>query len=158
MKTLHILLSICFTSLFAIASFAQDKTETYAVSGNCGMCQKKIESAAKKAGAAYASWNKDTKQLTVKYNSTTTDNNKIQQEIANAGYDTPNYKATDEAYNSLEKCCQYDRTATTAKQTMQCSSKCDMKDGKCTDMSKCKEMGCCKDEADCKDKGCCKKS
>jgi periplasmic mercuric ion binding protein len=158
MKTLHILLSFCLTSLFTIASFAQDKTETYAVAGNCGMCQKKIESAAKKAGAVYASWNKDTKQLTVKYNSTSTNEAKIQQEVADAGYDTPNFKATDEAYNKLEKCCQYDRaTATTGKAAMQCSDKCDMKDGKCTDMAKCKEMGCCKDEAACKDKGCCKK-
>jgi len=33
-----------------------------------------------------------------------------------------------------------------------------MKDGKCTDMSACKDNGCCKDDANCADKGCCEKA
>ena len=36
-----------------------------------------------------------------------------------------------------------------------CSDKCEMKDGKCADMEKCKTEGCCKDEAACKANGCC---
>jgi len=98
--------------LIAITSFgyAQTKSETLKVSGECGSCKKKIEAAAKKAGASYAVWDVDSKELTVKYNSTSTNSAKIQQAIANVGYDTPEFKATEEAYNKLDDCCQYERT------------------------------------------------
>ena len=157
---------ICF--LIASTSFAQKTTtENFKVSGECGTCKKKIEKAAKEAGATYALWNVDSKVLTVKYSSTSTNTAKIQESIANTGYDTPGYKATEEAYNKLDKCCQYEREAV-SKEMNCCASmkdgKCDMsscKDGKC-DMQACKDAGCCKDgKCDmevCKDKGCCKKS
>jgi copper chaperone CopZ len=98
--------------LVAVASFgyAQTKTETMKVSGECGSCKKKIESAAKKAGATYALWDVDSKELTIKYNSTSTNSAKIQKAIADVGYDTPDFKASDEAYNKLDGCCQYERT------------------------------------------------
>lgn len=93
-------------------SFAQQiKTETLKVSGVCGMCKKKIEKAAKEAGATYAVWSTNTKVLTVRYNSVSTNSAKIQTKIAAVGYDTPDAKATDEAYNQLDQCCQYDREA-----------------------------------------------
>ena len=97
--------------LIAITSvgFAQAKSESFKVSGECGSCKKKIESAAKKAGASYAAWNVDSKELTIKYNSTSTNTAKIQKAIAAAGYDTPDYKASDDAYNKLDGCCQYER-------------------------------------------------
>lgn len=144
--------------LISIASFgfAQTKTETLKVSGECSSCKKKIESAAKKAGASYALWDVDSKELTVKYNSTSTNTAKIQQTIASAGYDTQDYKATDAAYNKLDKCCQYERTAATDSQTSCDSKACAgmncMKDGKCQ-----QDMSCCKD-SDCSTKDCCKKS
>ena len=86
------------------------------MSGECGTCKKKIETAAKKAGATYALWNVDSKELTVKYNSTTTNSAKIQKTIADAGYDTQDFKASDKAYNSLDGCCQYERTTNTDKE------------------------------------------
>jgi mercuric ion binding protein len=107
--------SLIFSLVFiSIASFgfAQSKSETLKVSGECGSCKRKIETAAKKAGATYAVWNVDSKELTIKYNSTSTNSAKIQKAIANVGYDTPDFKATDEAYNKLDGCCQYDRTTT----------------------------------------------
>jgi copper chaperone CopZ len=115
MKSL--ILSLVFV-LIAGTGFAQTKSETLKVSGECGSCKKKIESAAKKAGATYAVWNVDSKELTVKYESTSTSSAKIQKAIAEVGYDTPDFKATDEAYNKLDGCCQYDRTsAATDKKT-----------------------------------------
>jgi hypothetical protein len=152
MKTLFFLLFISIASF----GFAQTKTETFKVSGECGSCKKKIESAAKKAGASFASWDVDSKELKIKYNSTSTNTAKIQQAIAAVGYDTRDYKATDEAYNGLDKCCQYERTASTdMKSTCDnkaCADKNCMKDGKCE-----KDMSCCKD-SDCANKDCCKKS
>jgi periplasmic mercuric ion binding protein len=110
MKSL--ILSFVFIAIASIG-FAQTKTETLKVSGECSSCKKKIESAAKKAGASYAVWDVDSKELTIKYNSTSTDNVKIQKAIAAVGYDTPDFKATEEAYNKLDKCCQYDRASAT---------------------------------------------
>ena len=142
----------------ATFTFAQQKTDNMKVAGNCGMCKKTIEKSAKEAGATYALWNKDSKVLTVKYNSASTSKTKIEQKIAGAGYDTPDFKASEEAYSKLDGCCQYEReTAATEKKMACCTEKCEMKDGKCADMAACKEKGCCKDEAACKEKGCCSK-
>ena len=153
MKTLQIsLLSFLFLS-FSTIGFAQTKSEKFKVAGECGMCKKKIENAAKEAGATYALWNTESKVLAVKYNSTSTNSAKIQEAIANVGYDTPNFKATDEAYNKLHECCQYDRTGSSAKNCCddkKCAEEKCMKDGKCA-----KDMQCCKD-SNCTSKDCCK--
>ena len=157
MKTLKIFLvtAICIST---IAAYAQKtRTESFKVAGECGTCKKKIETAAREAGATYAAWDMHTKVLKVNYNAGT-DVSAIQQSIADAGYDTPKFRATDAAYNGLDKCCQYERQI--AKKSANCcgSDECKMKDGKCADMTACKEKGCCKDDADCAHKGCCEKA
>ena len=153
MKTIRIFPTI--TLFLAIANFAiaqKVKTETFKVSGECGMCKKKIEAAAKEAGATYAVWSPQTKILKVSYNASASGTSVIQQKIADAGYDTPNFKASAEAYNALDECCQYERSS---KETTCCGVACDMKDSKCTDEAACKEKGCCKDSEKCKEMGCC---
>jgi len=153
MKTLKFFFS--FVLLFiASYSFAQTKSEQFKVAGECGTCKKKIEKAAKSAGASYALWNTDSKLLTVKYASTSTNKAKIEQAIAEAGYDTPDVKATDDAYNSLDGCCQYERAAKAAASccdSEKCTKAACMKDGQCA-----KDAACCK-EAGCDQKDCCKK-
>jgi hypothetical protein len=151
MKTIKIsLFSLLFISLSFFA-LAQEKTETIKVSGECGMCKKKIEKAAKTAGASYAAWDVDKKELVVKYNSTSSNTAKIEKAVAAAGYDTQNEKASEEAYNKLDECCQYQRTAEVK---AGCCANCSgenadcCKDGKCADCKdgKCdKNMECCKD-------------
>jgi periplasmic mercuric ion binding protein len=111
---MKLLLSFLLISIASLG-FAQTKTETFKVAGECGSCKKKIESAAKKAGASYAAWNIDSKELIIKYNSTSTNTAKIQKAIAAVGYDTPDYKASDDAYNKLDDCCQYERTGSKEK-------------------------------------------
>lgn len=138
MKTqLSIVLACLFISVF---SFAQTKTalktEKIKVWGNCEMCKAKIEKAAKAAGASYALWNDEAHVLTVKYTEGKTSTDKIEKKVAAAGYDTQNETATQEAYDKLPGCCQYDRKATT---TIESTS-----------------MSCCKDTATCK-KDCCTK-
>ena len=117
-KTL--IFSVLFAGL-AIAAGAQEKTEKLKVSGECNTCKKKIESAAKTAGATYAVWDKSTKMLVIKYNTSASNTAKIEQSIAGAGYDTPDYKASDDAYNQLDDCCKYDRSG--AKETTSKKSK-----------------------------------
>ena len=127
MKSLKIFSFVTILMASATLSFSQaaTKTENIPVSGNCNMCKSKIEKAAKGAGASSAVWNVKTKTLTIKYNSSTTNTAKIEQTVADAGYDTRDVKATDEAYNKLDACCQYKRTSDNSK--MDCC-----KDGKCT--------------------------
>jgi mercuric ion binding protein len=171
MKSLKIFSTVLICCAIATTSFSQKtKTETFQVSGNCGMCEAKIEKAAKAAGATYAEWNKDTKVITIKYNSTSSNLAKIQKSIADAGYDNAGVKTTTEAYDKLHACCKYDRTESNQAKTCCDNEKCSKedcagtdccKDGKCT-MQTCKDAGCCKDgKCDmtvCAEKGCCKKS
>lgn len=145
MKTFKIFsVTVIFLSLVNISSAQKNQKESFRVSGNCEMCKAKIEKAAKTAGASYAEWNVDTKILAVKYSAAATDVMKIQQKIAETGYDTPEFKATAESYNKLPKCCRYERV-NAAKAA-------------CCDNEKCgKEENCCKDK-ECCEEGKCKKS
>ena len=136
MKTLQLLFAVLFISFTAVA---QEKTEKIRVSGECGMCKSKIEKAAKSAGASYALWDVEKKDLTVTYNSTSVNMAKIEKAVAAVGYDTQNEKATTEAYNKLHECCKYERTAADQAKANCCA---DCKDGKCTG-DKCAD--CCKD-------------
>lgn len=110
MKKLKLILFAC-ACMFSMQLFAQsgDKTEVIKVSGNCGMCKKHIEKAAALPGVDKAVWDKKTKELTLVYNADKVTSDKVQKSIANAGYDTEKFKATDKAYKALDECCQYDR-------------------------------------------------
>ena len=158
MKTLKIFSLVLICCSFATASFAQKtKTETFKVSGNCGMCETKIEKAAKSAGATYAEWNADTKIITVKYKSSSSNLAKIQKGIADVGYDNAGVKATSETYNKLHACCQYEREE--SNQAKACCEDGQMdccKDGKCTKEGN-NGKECCKKEGAAKAE-CCKKS
>lgn len=103
--------AICLFAGIA-TSFAQAKTETIKVSGNCGSCEKHIEGAAKKAGAEKAEWDKETKILTVTYDASKTTNDEIQKKVASVGYDTEKYVGDEKAYKKLAECCQYDNKRT----------------------------------------------
>lgn len=104
--------TLAFISILAFSfTYAQsaDVADSLVVNGNCGMCKKNIEKSATEAGATYAFWDRKTKMLNIKYDASKTDRRKIEQKIAEKGYDTENVKASEEAYNKLEECCQYER-------------------------------------------------
>jgi periplasmic mercuric ion binding protein len=108
MKKLKVLATAILMLMGIAASFAQTKTETIKVSGNCGSCKKHIEKAAKSAGAEKAIWDKETKVLSVTYDASKTSNDAIQKKIASVGYDTEKYVGDEKAYKNLDECCQYD--------------------------------------------------
>ena len=108
MKSLRFLSAVVLTFL-SIAVFAQSKIDSIKVRGNCTMCKKKIETALKVPGVSAASWSPETKVLKVSYDSSVITNDQIQQKVAAVGYDTQKFKASDEAYNKLHGCCQYER-------------------------------------------------
>lgn len=164
--------SIVLTSIIALFTFgtvSAQKKETVKVWGNCGMCEKTIETAAKAAGATEADWNTETKVLSVAYKAKKTDLSKIEQAIAAAGYDTQNFTAPDAAYNKLHSCCQYERKAGAAAHTQHqgdcCKGgKCEKHSMNCSECSNCKggqgkcDADCCKDGKCSSGKACCKKA
>lgn len=85
-------------------------TKTFKVFGNCGMCEKTIEGSLQSVkGIEKADWNKDTKMMEVSFHEHDITLAEIKKKIASVGYDTDETKATDESYNNLPGCCQYDR-------------------------------------------------
>ncbi len=104
-------------AIFPATIALAQRTEKITVSGNCGMCEKKIEAAAKDAGAKKADWDKKTKVLVVTYDPGKTSNDAIQKKIASVGYDTENVTAGMDAYENLHECCKYDNKRKPASET-----------------------------------------
>ncbi len=103
------LMAIVFTSTACNAKINNSITETHKVFGNCEMCKKTIEKAVKQNKIASGIWNKDTKILTLTFDSTKTNADEVLKRIAHAGYDNEKYLASNDAYNNLDDCCQYER-------------------------------------------------
>lgn len=108
MKPIKSLLPVAFLFM-AISVSAQTKTESFKVSGNCGMCKKRIEKATQVEGVSKAEWNAETKLLTVSYDSTKIIAEALQQKIAAVGHDTEKFTAPDSVYENLPGCCLYER-------------------------------------------------
>jgi len=104
---------LSLTGLFLIGVMtvlAQSKTEKFKVYGNCGMCENRIETAAKSVdGVTAANWSQETKMLELTYDESKTNIHKAHLAIAKVGHDTDIHKAKDEVYNNLPGCCKYDR-------------------------------------------------
>ena len=85
-------------------------TETsFGVKGNCGMCKKTIETAAKSLdGVIKADWDKQSKQVSLVYDSQIIDLMSIHQAIANSGYGTELVENNIDSYENLPLCCKYD--------------------------------------------------
>jgi copper chaperone CopZ len=95
------------------AQIKNAKTESVKIYGNCGMCEKTIETAAYKKGEAKADWDQDSKMAQITYDPGKTNLDAVLQRIAAAGYDSDKFKATNDAYGNLHSCCKYDRPAGT---------------------------------------------
>lgn len=102
--------SLIYLLLIASAGvYAQPKTSKtdVKVSGNCGMCKKRIETALDHPGIRFAEWNTKTKNLEVVYNTRKITLAEIRTLVAATGHDTDSLKARDEVYAKLPFCCLY---------------------------------------------------
>ena len=82
---------------------------SFGVRGNCGMCKTTIEKAANGVdGVATANWDEAKKKIDVSFDDTKTDEMAIHNAIAASGYDTEKVACSEEAYNDLPGCCQYE--------------------------------------------------
>ncbi|WP_435623504.1 heavy-metal-associated domain-containing protein [Flagellimonas sp.] len=96
--------------LITIVSFGQEKNKkmTFEVDGVCDMCKVRIEKAALGVpGVKYAIWDIPTHQLSLVVDERKTNSMEIKSAIVQAGHDTKELKATQEAYESVHPCCRY---------------------------------------------------
>jgi periplasmic mercuric ion binding protein len=104
-KFIIITLLLTGTTLFSQNKNAKASIE---VDGVCMMCKARIEKASiTTKGVKSAVWNVDTHELKLIYDERKTNLKAIQTNIAKAGHDTKEIKATDEAYESIDACCHY---------------------------------------------------
>ncbi len=93
----------------AQASAETGMTSKFKVYGNCGMCEKRIEKAAKIKGVTLADWDVDSKILTIHFDEKKVTPGKVHQAVAAVGHDTDKVRAKDKVYAKLHGCCQYER-------------------------------------------------
>ena len=103
------LVALVFITMITVTA-QTEKKETFKVAGNCGMCETRIENAAKSVdGVLSADWDKETKMIEVKFDSDKVAIQKVDMAIAKVGHDTKMHKASDEVYDKLPGCCKYER-------------------------------------------------
>ena len=110
MKTKISLLTVfMFFSLVSLTA-KEKQVEEFKVYGNCGMCEKRVETAAKAVDGVFkAEWDSETKLMKVTFDAAKTDVKKIQKAVADVGHDTDLYTAKNEVYDKLHGCCKYER-------------------------------------------------
>lgn len=78
------------------------------VSGACGMCAERIESAAIKQGKAEsASYDVESQMLTVNIDEEKTSISRVRYEVSLVGHDSGNFIAPQDVYDNLHSCCKY---------------------------------------------------
>jgi mercuric ion binding protein len=103
-----VLCAIMLVFVSVVSGFSAEKKESLKVSGNCGSCKKRIEKAVKSvSGVQTASWDKNTKMLTVTFDDSKTALATIKTKIVEVGHDIETEKSTDAVYSALPKCCKY---------------------------------------------------
>ncbi|MFT4695511.1 MAG: mercuric ion binding protein, partial [Urechidicola sp.] len=104
-------LKLCIVALLLILtsqSLAQADVKTdFWVDGVCGMCEERIEKAALIKGVKSASWDVDSKMLTIEFDKGKVKLHQIHEAISKVGHDTKQAKATQEVYDNLHGCCKY---------------------------------------------------
>lgn len=111
MKKSILIAASCMWVMSSCQNGTLNKTSEIKVWGNCNMCKKTIETAVNVDGVLEADWNKDTKMMSIGYDSTLINLERIEQLISKSGYDTEMFQAEEDAYNGLHECCKYERKA-----------------------------------------------
>jgi copper chaperone CopZ len=106
-----LLASIFFLFLANSSVFAQKppkKAEIkIQVSGNCGMCERRINNALDVPGVIFSSWDRVSKTATIAYKPRKISEQKLHELIAAAGHDTDKVKSDTSVYSKLPGCCLY---------------------------------------------------
>lgn len=98
----------CLCLLLPLTLLAAEQTVSLEVAGNCAMCKKRIEKAAKSvSGVKEASWDKKKKVLTAVFEDKQTNTSAISAAVLKVGHDVDTTAASQDAYEKLHECCQY---------------------------------------------------
>jgi copper chaperone CopZ len=104
---MRLLLFVSLALGMIACSQSSNKESEFYVRGNCDMCKERIENAAKaKPGVVSASWNVETSQLRVSYDSLKTKELEIHQAVAATGHGTKQVEMNEEAHKELPECCR----------------------------------------------------
>jgi mercuric ion binding protein len=109
------LILIVLVSLIGISVQAQEKKSKnkaveFKVSGNCEMCEKRIEKAAFSVkGVKSAEWHADHGDIHLIIDENKCSKEDVAKAIAAVGHDTEFIKAADSVYEKLHGCCNYER-------------------------------------------------
>lgn len=100
---------LAITSLFTACTSKGNASTSFWVRGNCEMCQERIvETLQAVPGVTDASYDLETHQALVSFDSTKTNAAALERACANAGHETKAEKSSESAVQSLPKCCQPD--------------------------------------------------
>ncbi len=101
---------LSFVLFISALLFAQDSkvVETeFKVFGNCGMCKTRIENVLKIQEVKLAKWDKQSKLVKVAYIEDAVTVDSLMKRVAAVGHDTEKFKAPNDVYAKLPKCCLY---------------------------------------------------
>ncbi|TYP97849.1 copper chaperone CopZ [Tenacibaculum adriaticum] len=107
MKKIFTIVAV-FLMVFSIKAQKKNAKVTLEVDGVCMMCKKRIEKAALNTkGVKFANWDVESHWLTVIMDERKTSKTMVCENLAKAGHDTKEIKATKEDYDNLHPCCRY---------------------------------------------------
>lgn len=100
---------IILVLIFLVSCKSKEVETQVHVWGVCDLAKQKIDSAAKLPGVVKADWNKETRLLTLKFDTTKISLDNILKSVAMAGFDNERYFADDYTYEKLPDNCKYER-------------------------------------------------
>jgi len=116
MKTTKLLsssfLAVLCSMIFTGTAFSQEKkidTIKIKTSAVCGMCKERIENGlAYEKGVKDVSLDVETKIVTIRYNTKSTNPDNLRKKISKLGYDADDIPCDKAAYDKLPACCKKD--------------------------------------------------
>ncbi len=102
-----ILCLFTFSNIHATKYNIADTTIQFKVFGACEQCKDRIEGILTIKGIQEATWDVDSKMLTLTYNPSLIGLTKIKNRIVGVGHDLENKKANNQVYDKLPACCHY---------------------------------------------------
>ncbi|HEA22426.1 MAG TPA: copper chaperone [Pricia antarctica] len=92
----------------------KNKSVSFEVKGNCGMCKNRIETATiKMKGVKFAQWSPETKEFKAIIDERKCSVQDIQKKISEVGHDSDGFTAPEGVYAKLPECCKYRNPETT---------------------------------------------
>lgn len=105
----HLIKLICILSLISFGANAQITKAVIKTSGNCETCKETLEHNMKfEKGVKSVSFDIDSKNLSVQYDSKKTTIDALRKAVTKLGYDADSLPADPKAYNKLKDCCKKD--------------------------------------------------